>query len=180
MTPYSSRPVLNMARHTLEQAQTISPLYAGDAAPLHEGQLTDLIRQSGCRVHVYSFQSRLAAYAFAFGGEPLIGLNANASGLQRALGARHELHHVLAGEVNNPIAPMFMAETGWMAESERAADLFALTDLVPSWTLRRHRSGTEIAREVTQAVAEYAEGLPDGWTADRARLRLLLFREHGF
>ena len=164
------------AVHTITRAREICPLYAADAAPLHEGQLADLMRQVGCYVRVYAFESSVGAFALGYRGVPGIALNANARRERRGFAARHELHHVLADEVREPVC---MADTGYLTCWERAADLFALADLIPAWTLRRLRSGREFSGDVVQAVAEYAEGLPEGWTADRARLRLLLFREHG-
>lgn len=165
------------AVRTVTRAREICPLYAADAAPLHEGQVADLMRQAGCYVRVYPFQSSVGGFALGYRGVPGVALNANAPRHRRGFAARHELHHVLAGEVHEPVC---MADTGYLTCWERAADLFALADLVPGWTLRRLRSGRELAHEVVQSVVEYGEGLPDGWVADRARLRLLLFREHAF
>lgn len=176
MVRSDTRPVVRLAAHLVERARETCPTFAGDTAPLHEGQLSDLFAHLGCTVAVFPFRSSSGALAIGLGGRPLIGIDANASRPQRAFGARHELAHVLMGEVEEPT---FFSDSGYMVGSERIADLFALADLVPGWTLERARSGAELLREVVQGVGEYAEGWPEDRLADRVELRLRLFQEHG-
>jgi hypothetical protein len=92
----------------------------------------------------------------------------------------HELGHVLAGNMDGAV---FLADTGYMAPSERIADLLALADLVPGWWIEWGRAGgapaQEVRSDVVQAVAEYAEDWPLLRLRDRAALRLRLFRAAG-
>ena len=171
--------IVGAAAHSLTRARELCPLYAGDAAPLHDEQVADIIRQAGAMIHTFAFASTAGAIGMAVAGKPQIAFNSNATAAQRSLGVRHELRHLLEEEIHNPVGPVFMSDTGYMSHAERAADLFALADLIPAWTLRRCRSGKETAGEVLQAAAEYGEPWGDLWTADRARLRLLLFRDCG-
>jgi hypothetical protein len=87
---------------------------------------------------------------------------------------------VLAGDVEGVI---FMASSGCMTLPERAADLFALCDLVPAGWLRRMRRDKlpwrEVAREVEDAVRGYAEEWAPERLQDRVRLRCALFRRRG-
>ena len=177
-TSFDERLVVGAAAHSLKRARELCPLYAGDAAPLHDEQVADIIRQAGATTHTFAFASSAGAIGLDFGGRAQIAFNSNATAAQRSLGVRHELRHLLEDEIHNPVGPVFMSETGYMSHAERAADLFALADLIPAWTLRRLRSGKEIARDVLQSVAEYGEPWGDQWVADRARLRVLLCQQH--
>ena len=59
---------IQAAARTSARAREICPLYAADAAPLHEGQAADLMRQAGCHVHVFSFESSVGAFALGYRG----------------------------------------------------------------------------------------------------------------
>lgn len=155
--------------------------YAGPTAPLRTDQVSRLLGAAGCHVEVFAFQSSTVAMTLprCAGVYPIF-VNRAAERTDRFFALRHELGHVLAGDTDGAV---FLADEGYMAPSERAADLFALADLVPGWwigDLRRGRTPWRIVRaEIGLAVAEYAEGWPAERRADRAALRLRLFREHG-
>ncbi|HEU4559211.1 MAG TPA: hypothetical protein VFS20_15240, partial [Longimicrobium sp.] len=78
---------------------------------------------------------------------------------------------------------VFLANEGYMSPAERAADLFALADLVPAWWIEEVRRGRtpwrEVKRQIALAVAQYAENWPAQRFGDRAELRLRLYRECG-
>ena len=132
MRENSERLVLESARRSLEAARDLCPMYGGDAAPLAEGQLVDIIRQAGCGVERFRFRSRRGAFAFSLGGVVEIALNASVPRPLREFALRHELHHVLAGDVADALhGPVFFNDQGYMTSWERAADLFALVDFVP-------------------------------------------------
>jgi hypothetical protein len=132
-------------------------------------------------VEVFPFRSGTVAMALprCAGVYPIL-VNRSAERTDRFFALRHELGHVLAGDTEGAV---FLADEGYMAAPERAADLFALADLVPGWWIadvRRGRTPWRAVRaEIAAAVAEYAEGWPDERRVDRAALRLRLFREHG-
>lgn len=154
--------------------------YAGPHAPLRTDQVSRLLHGAGCHVEVFPFQSSTVAMTLprCAGVYPIL-VNRNAERTDRFFALRHELGHVLAGDTDGAV---FLADEGYMAAAERAADLFALADLVPGWWIRDLRRGRTAWRtvhaEIELAVAEYAEGWPDERRADRAALRLRLFREH--
>ena len=114
------------------------------------------------------------------GGVYPVLINRAAEQTDRFFALRHELGHVLNGDVDGAV---FLADEGYMSGAERAADLFALADLVPGWWIAEVRRGRtpwrEVKRQIATAVATYAEAWPAQRFGDRAELRLALFREHG-
>jgi hypothetical protein len=132
-------------------------------------------------VEVFPFQSDTVAMTLprCAGVYPIL-LNRSAEETDRFFALRHELGHVLAGDVDGAV---FLASEGYMSPAERIADLFALADLVPGWwigELRRGRTAWgRVKREIALAVATYAEAWPAQRFGDRAELRLRLYREHG-
>lgn len=174
--------VLRAARQTIERARELCPLYASDAAPLHEGQLTDLLRQAGAGVGWFRFRSGRAAMAMLMGGVPQIAINAGAPRPLQHFALRHELHHVLHGDIGDAdTGPIFLSDRGYWTLWERAADLFALADVVPAWKLGALEGAAGQRAAVRAAVAPIAPYWPepDAWAQDRAGLRVRLFREYG-
>jgi len=173
--------VLGAARRLVEQARGVVGAYAGPLAPVRIDQVTELLRAAGCHVETFHFQSDTVAMVLprCEGVYPIL-INRAAEHTERVFALRHELAHVLAGDVDEPV---FLANEGYMAAEERVADLFALADLVPAWWIGEIRRGgtpwREVKRQIALAVAEYAETWPPQRFGDRAELRLRLYREHG-
>jgi hypothetical protein len=169
------------AARLVRAARALEGAYAGPCAPLRTDQVSRLLAAAGCHVEVFPFRSSTAAMALprCAGVYPIL-VNRSAERTDRFFALRHELGHVLAGDTEGAV---FLADEGFMAPPERAADLFALADLVPGWwiaDLRRGRTPWRaVLAEVALAVAEYAEGWPPERLEDRARLRLRLHREQG-
>jgi hypothetical protein len=173
--------VLASARRLVERARGIVDTYAGPMAPARTDQVNDLMRGAGCHVEVFAFQSDTVAMVLPrCGGVYPVLVNRAAEQTDRYFALRHELGHVLAGDVDGAV---FLAHEGYMSPAERAADLFALADLVPAWWVAEVRRGRtpwrEVKRQIALAVATYAEAWPPQRFADRAELRLRLYREHG-
>lgn len=172
--------VLEAAAGLVGAARRSVPWYAGDFAPIRSDQLAELLRRATCHVEIYAFGSDAVAMTFPpFRGRYPIFVNRAAERADRAFALRHELAHVLAGDVAQTT---FLEAVGYMAPEERVADLFALADLVPAWllrSLRRQRmSWRALLREMrAMIVSAYAEDWPEERLADRASLRLRLFRE---
>lgn len=174
---YNDKLIVRQVAYLVEEAQARCPLYASAVSPLHQSQVLDILRQCGCYVHFFAFQSNRGAFAHPFRDRVVVSINANASHAQRELGPRHELEHVLAGEVMEAV---FMnEEEHYMSAGERMADLFALADLIPTWALKLCDSASDVEDEVRQGVAEYEDAWPAGWGEDRAALRSRLFHEYG-
>jgi hypothetical protein len=162
-------------------ARRWEPGYAGPLAPARTDQISNLLAAAGCHVEVYAFQSDTVAMTLprCAGVFPVL-VNRGAERTDRFFALRHELAHVLAGDTDGAV---FLADEGYMAAPERAADLFALADLVPGWWIAELRRGRApwraVTAEIALAVAEYAERWPEERRDDRARLRLGFFRIHG-
>ena len=98
---------------------------------------------------------------------------------RRRFALRHGMGHVVAGHVT---APRFLTANGdWMAPGERVADLFALADLVPFHqvaALRRGNGWRVVRDQVAALVRMHTLGWPAERVADRAAMRVALFRTH--
>lgn len=172
--------VLAAALRVVRNAQEIEPSYAGPFAPVRTDQLAGLLRRTGCHVEVFHFQSQTVAMTLprCAGVYPIL-LNRAAERTDRVFALRHELGHVLAGDVGGAL---FLTSEGVMSDEERVADLFALADLVPGWWIEWVSTDVpegEMGDEIAQAVAEFAGDWPAERTIDRARLRLRMYREWG-
>lgn len=169
--------VVRAAARLVRAARALEGGYAGPLAPVRTDQLARMMDRAGCHVEVFPFTSTTVAMTLprCAGVYPVF-LNRAADRTDRVFALRHELGHVLAGDVDGAV---FLADEGYMAPAERVADLFALADLVPAWWLRWLDEGApcDAPDEVAQAVLEFAEEWPEDRAADRARLRLRLFRE---
>jgi hypothetical protein len=172
--------LLSAARRLVERAREVVPAYAGPVSPVRTDQVAELLSAAGCHVEVFPFRSDTVAMALPrCGGVYPILINRAAEQTDRFFALRHELGHVLAGDVDGAV---FLADEGYMSPAERAADLFALADLVPGWWIGEVRHARtpwrEVKRQIALAVAQYAESWPAQRFGDRAELRLRLWREH--
>ena len=173
--------VLAAARRLVERARGTVGSYAGSLSPARTDQVSDLLGAAGCHVEVFPFRSDTVAMVLpqCAGVYPIL-INRSAEETDRLFALRHELGHVLAGDVDGPV---FLADEGYMSPAERVADLFALADLVPGWWIAEVRRGRtswrEVKRQIALAVAHYAENWPAQRFGDRAELRLRLYREQG-
>jgi hypothetical protein len=171
--------LLAAALRVVRAARAHEPAYAGPLSPLRTDQVAALLRRAGCHLEVFPFRSTAAAMVLPrCGGVYPLFVNREAERVARVFALRHELAHVLAGDVDGAV---FLADDGYTAREERIADLVALADLVPGWWLAQLAGGParELASEVAQAVAEFAGGWPADRGMDRVRLRLLLYERHG-
>lgn len=170
--------VLSAALRVIASARVIEPGYAGPFSPVRTDQLSELLRRTGCHVEVFPFHSGTVAMTLprCAGVHPIF-LNRSAERTDRVFALRHELAHVLGGDVDGAL---FLTEEGVMSPGERVADLFALADLVPGWWIdwvSGDAPAAELGAEVAQAIAEFAEGWPAERAIDRAMLRMRLYRE---
>lgn len=173
--------VLATAARLVEDARRLVPAYAGAYAPIRTDQVSRLLGGTGCHVEVFPFVSDTVAMTLprCAGAYPVL-VNRAAERTDRLFAFRHEVAHVLAGDVDGAV---FLSDDGCMAVPERVADLFALADLVPGWWIADVRRGRtpwrRVKAEVALAVAEYAECWPPERLVDRVGLRVKLFRERG-
>lgn len=170
--------VLGAVVRLVARARQIVPSYAGKLAPIRTDQLAALSAGSGCRVLFFPFESDAIAVALPpFRGAYLVFVNSSACRTDRLFAWRHEIGHVLRGDVDEATY-LLDQDLGYMSESERAADLFALADVIPGWWIETLDG--EVEAEIRGAiVANYAADWPEDRVEDRARLRLRLYRECG-
>ena len=173
--------VIAAALRLVERARGTVESYASAVSPVRTDQVSHLLTAAGCHVEVFPFRSDTVAMVLPqCGGVYPIFINRAAEETDRFFALRHELGHVLAGDVDGPV---YLADDdGHMSVCERAADLFALADLVPTWWIRELRRGRtpwrEVRAQISAAVATYAGTWPEARLADRAALRLRLYRDH--
>jgi hypothetical protein len=147
--------------------------------PLRSDQITRLLVRSNTRLCEYPFTSGATGMAIPWGAdEHAILIDSAASRSDYQFTIRHELAHVLAGEVSTAL---FLTASDTMSFSERRADLFAVTDLVPGWLIRQlrgtRRPWSHVRLEVQQAFREHTVGWSEERIRDRAKLRVALYRE---
>ena len=155
--------------------------YAGRGAPVGTAQICDLAEKLECQIHYFPFCSESFGMALPpVQGKSLIFIDSRTQKSDQALTVRHELAHVLTGEVAEPT---YLTAADTLSHSERVADLFAVADLVPTWYVRqlrqKRRPWNRVELEIKQAFRELTAGWSEQRLNDRARLRLLLYREHG-
>lgn len=179
---YDDTRLIREAAQLVRQAQRIEARYATGPCPAATREIANLLRRSTCRVYLLRSQPRAKALTVPpIGGEYAIGIRSDLSWSEHAFALRHELAHVLAGDVEEPVR---MVDRGYLTQAERYADLFALADLVPGaylGTLRKLRiPWKEIRADLEQQIRElWGPDWPVARVDDRARLRLRLFRECG-
>jgi hypothetical protein len=150
--------------------------------PLRTDQITRLLLRTRTQLHEYPFQSGAVGMAipWAGGAEHAILIDSAASRADYQFTIRHELAHVLAGEVSTAL---FLSAADSMSFSERRADLYAVSDLVPAWLVRQLQGGrrpwAHLRLEVQQAFRELTVGWSEERLRDRAGLRVALYRTAG-
>lgn len=179
---YDDTRLIHETAALVQRAQRLEPRYAHGTSPATTRELATLLRRSTCRVYLLKSRPRAKALTTPpIGGEYAIGIRADLSWSEHAFALRHELGHVLAGDVEEPVR---MVDRGYLTQAERYADLFALADLVPTsylGTLRKIRiPWREIRSDLEQQIVElWGPDWPRARVEDRAGLRLRLYREHG-
>lgn len=149
--------------------------------PLRTDQISRLLARTRTRLCEYRFLSSAVGMAIPWGAEEhAILIDSTAARADYEFTIRHELAHVLSGEVSETL---FLSAADTMSFSERRADLFAVTDLVPAWLISQlrgtRRPWSRVTLDVQQAFRELTEGWSEERLRDRARLRTELYRREG-
>src|ERR1041384_3771340 len=104
--------VLAAVCRLVEQAREVVGFYAGPLSPARTDQVTELLTAAECHVEVFPFQSDTVAMALPrCGGVYPILINRSAEQTDRFFALRHELGHVLAGDVDGAV---YLANEGYM------------------------------------------------------------------
>jgi hypothetical protein len=169
----------------LRKAQTMVPTYGvGFGGVGRSGastrDLAPIFRETRTRIKERDLLGIVAGVALPTAGGHKIILDPARTRADRMFTIRHELAHILAGEVEYA---MFLTSEDTMSFSERRADLFAVADLTPThwmgWVRGKRRPWRAVTLEVVQAYRELTDGWSEQRLWDRARLRVLLYREYG-
>lgn len=164
----------------MEAVREIEPDYARRAAAVGSHAIASILRQTNCTLTFARLDEDCAGMTLPrVGGLYTVVINRNDAAVDTWVTIRHELAHVLRGDVDEPT---FM-DCGEMAWTERLADVFALADVLSAndiriWRRRRTPWRT-VLRMARDHVASFAPGWPPRRVADRARLRVMLWRLNG-
>lgn len=153
------------------------PSYAAGSRPVTDTELLHLAAALNADVQTFAFQSADTAMVLPrCRGRMLIMLNRRYPRQIRSFALRHELAHVLAGDVEDLI---FLNEAGFMSREERAADLFALADAVPDPALEQWLRDSQLRSSLGEHIRSVMAGFTMDWAPDRimdrTRLREDLF-----
>ena len=169
------------AARAVRLLQEAAPGYDDLFAPLHDDALALLVRRHGLR----AWEAPLGATSAGVVTPPLWGtafvvVSAGATADQRRLALRVALAHAALGTVRED-APLPAPAP---EPAARIAELAALADLLPFWQLadlrRRGRLGWRaLEAHLAAAVAALAGDWPPSRAADRAALRVALYRRTG-
>jgi len=168
------------AAKLVERARETAPDYAARGVQAGTHMVSKLLTEGGCYLSFQPLSETTEAMVMPpVDGVNIIVMNSEGGWADADLRVRHELAHVLAGEVAEPTF-MDAESEEW---SERVADLFALADLVPGRELQRARRRRQSWREVKAYVRDWVEMFAGAWdegrVGDRVRLRVMLYRLHG-
>ena len=180
MTSSDDRAVLEGAAELVRRSWEV--VGSPPRPPLRTDQITRLLVRTNTHLCEYRFDSSAVGMAIGWmgGTEHAILIDSAASRADYNFTIRHELAHVLAGEVSETL---FLTADDTMSFSERRADLYAVADLVPGWAIQqmrgKRRPWTHVRLEVLQAFRELTVGWSEERLRDRAKLRVELWRGIG-
>lgn len=180
MTSSEDRAVLEATAELVRRSWSL--LEAPPQLPLRSDEITRLLVATRTRLEEFPFRSSAVGMAIPWAGgtEHAILIDSAASRADYDFTIRHELAHVLAGEVSDAL---FLTADDTMSLSERRADLYAVADLVPGWAIQQlrgtRRPWTHVRLEVQQAFRELTVGWSEERLRDRAGLRVMLWRGSG-
>lgn len=157
--------------------------YAEIFSPLHDDGIADVVRRNtillrsdelGEGVHEVVTPPAFGRYVMTISTQLDIP--------RRRFAIRHGLGHVVAGHVEE--LAFLSSLRDWDTHEERVADLFALADLAPFWMLddlRKARSSWGGLRQaLCRILRTHTVDWPEARVADRADLRLALYRSKGY
>lgn len=179
--------ILKATVRLIEKAREVAPHYAAGTYGMGWGgtdtkSMAGLLRHSGVVLRERRFGSSAKGMAFEFGGKRIISIDLACKRSDAMFTVRHELGHVLAEEVQYAL---YLTAEDTMSFSERRADLFAVADLAPTAWMRYFacdktgRLRKHAALDVVGTFRELTEGWSEQRLWDRAKLRVMLYREYG-
>jgi hypothetical protein len=175
--------IVEITRRAIESLHAQWIGYASLFSPLHDDGMKDVLRQLGIVTRGEQLGERdLEAVTPPIFGRHLLLYSTDVDDRRRRFALRHGLGHIVAGHVTHPVY-LSLDRNDFMAHEERVADLFALADLVPAAMiedLRSARTGWQaIDHAIRRSIVFHTLNWPTERVADRAELRITLYREAG-
>jgi hypothetical protein len=176
--------VVAATRRAIESLHRVGGvMYAYLFSPLHDDGMLELLRQCSVVARGERLGNRdLEAVTPAVFGRYLMIYSTDVDDRRRRFALRHGLGHVVAGHVSEP-AFLSLDRNDPMSHEERVCDLFALADLAPAHMIEDLRKGrtswTAINESLKRTIAHHTLNWPQRRVQDRAKLRIMLYREHG-
>jgi Zn-dependent peptidase ImmA (M78 family) len=177
-TRSENRLIARTVARMVERAREGVPDYAARTAPVGSHLVSAMLGHQRCFVSWKPLDEGCGGMALpAVNGVHILVVNSRGGVWQQELAVRHEISHVVAGEVSEPT----YLDDDEMSWTERCADLFALADLIPRSSIREMRKGRRPWRLVLQDLHAWVGEVSEGWSLDRvhdrAQLRMVLYRE---
>lgn len=174
--------VFDEVEDALRHIRRVGVPYADIFSPLGEQAFDDAMRRLTVTVREEPLgRVELEAVMPPVFGRYVMIISRDVDKPRRGFARRHGAGHVAAGHVSE-IAFLSNARD-YRSRQERVADLFALIDLVPWWSLdegrRRRLTWRELRQDLCQTIRYYTLDWPEDRVLDRADLRLTLYRTRG-
>lgn len=175
--------VVGATRRAIEQLHGQGIGYASIFSPLHDDGMKDVLRRMTITARGEQLGGRdLEAVAPPVFGRYILVYSTDVDDRRRRFAIRHGLGHVVAGHVSHPVY-LSLDRNNWMSHEERVCDLFALADLMPAAVIEELRvartSWAAILQAIVRSVHHHTLDWPIERVADRAELRLQLYRQCG-
>lgn len=174
--------VVNAVRRAIEQMHRMGIPYADVFSPLSDATMTQSCRRLTIAVRGEPLGVRdVEAVSPPIFGRYMMIVSTDLTPERARFALRHGVGHVVGGHVTEP---RYLSDRNEIMHfEERVADLFALADLVPFYVIddrRRQRQGWRVIRhELCKEIRHFTVEWPEGRVADRADLRIHLYRECG-
>lgn len=170
----------------LGRAQAAEPNYASGHCPINTGDFSRMLERLHCKRVLVPMPTEVAPSIRAgtfppIGGFQWITLRDDLDVWERTFAERHELAHILNGDADGFVS---LADHGYLTWPERKADLFALADIFPTKLFASLRRAGLNWRAITveirkSIVMDFGPRWPVERVRDRAKLRVMLYRQHG-
>jgi hypothetical protein len=180
---HGDRAVISAVKAAVEQMNRMGIPYADVFSPLSDAAMAKCCRRLTIAVRGEPLGDRdVEAVSPPIFGRYMMIVSTDLSAERSRFALRHGVGHVVGGHVTEP---RYLSDRNEVMHfDERVADLFALADLVPFYFVadcrsKQHMSWRAIRHEICKEIRLFTGDWPELRVADRADLRLHLYREHG-
>ena len=171
--------VFDEVEDALAHVRRVGVPYADLFSPLGDEAFDEAMRRLTVTVREEPLgRTELEAVTPPVYGRYVMVISSDVDRTRRRFARRHGAGHVAAGHVSE--VTFLSNARDWRARHERVADVFALIDLLPWWSLdearRRRLTWREMRQDCCQAIRYFTLDWPEERVLDRADLRLALYR----